>query len=804
MKSYSHKYINNDELNTFIELHRFADAKSCLVQVFSGKIDSDFLKTLMSTLCEQLPNAHIIGSTTDGEIQNQKVSLDESIISISTFKDVRLRSGCVEGRDSYSNAKELYEDIADDKTRLMIVFSDGIYSNGDEVLAAFRDLNEDMIVAGGMAAENSKFIMTYVMHQTKVIEQGLVGVSFESDSLQVNTHYSFDWVPIGKEMLITKAEGNRVYEVDGISTYSVFEKYLGDNVAQGLPYIGIEFPFIMQENGINIARATIRTHNDGSFSFAGNLPTGTKVRFGVGSPELILRHGQENAHSVNRYPVEAVFIYSCMARRRFLQEKINAELELFPSEIPVSGFFTYGEFFSSKKHKQLLNQSMTMLMLSETTEVMNTQVNKSLQKNLQGEREFSESLEALAHLVNVTSSELNQLNQSLEQRVEDKVKELEKSTRFFQQIFETANDGIWVVDLDKDTIMVNNSLCEILGLSENELIGTSIYNYMDEVGKKKFYRAATLAETIGRSSKYELELIHKNKQRTYCLFSTEVLRDENEEIIGSFAMVSDITKRKRAEEELVSFNVLLEERIAEEVLKNHSKDELMTKQMRLAQMGEMISMIAHQWRQPLSTISAIIGSMQLELSLKEEEESSLFIDMDKLNDHVQFLSTTIDDFRHFFNPNKNKENIHLSNLLNNALGIMKQSLIQKRIDIVSDFENLQRPLTLYSGELIQVFLNLMKNSMDVLCEKEQTNAYISIRGSEYEDKSVVVFEDNGGGIPDKILVRVFEPYFTTKDEKNGTGLGLYMSKMIIEEHCNGQIIVENTEVGARFTIALPH
>jgi len=269
-------------------------------------------------------------------------------------------------------------------------------------------------------------------------------------------------------------------------------------------------------------------------------------------------------------------------------------------------------------------------------------------------------------------------------------------------------------------------------------------------------------------------------------------------------MVTNITKRKQAEEELVSFNYLLEERIAEEVLKNHSKDELMSKQMRLAQMGEMISMIAHQWRQPLSTISAIIASIQLDLSLKYEEETPLFNDMDKVTEHIQFLSDTIDDFRHFFNPKKSKDTVKITSLLENALGIIKQSLIREKIDLVCDFENLQKPMKLYSSELVQVFLNIMKNSMDALVEHQKKSAYILIRGSEYDDKSIITFEDNAGGIPEEIMDKIFEPYFTTKNEKNGTGLGLYMSKMIIEEHCNGHIIVENTELGTRFTIVLDH
>lgn len=804
MQSFSCKYVSDKELTTFISSHDFKNEKNCLVQVFSGCTDTNFLQALLNQLTDQLPQAHIIGSTTDGEIQNQDVSLLETIISISCFENVTLRCGFVDGEDSHQNALDLFNEIANDKTGLMIAFSDGMFANGEEILNAFHEKNSKMIVAGGMAGDNAKFEKTYIMHQGDLSSRGLVGVSFEGNDLHVNTHYSFDWVPIGNEMTITKAEQNRVYEINGMSAYETYRKYLGENAARKLPRIGVEFPLIMKENGVNIARAIMKTHDDGSLSFAGNLPKGAKVRFGVGNPELILSHGRENAQVIKQYPVESVFIYSCMARRRFLQDNIEAELELYPKDIPVSGFFTYGEFFSSNGNNKLLNQSMTILMLSEKDTLLQTQSSTPRQRQIEEGKEYAETLEALAHLVNVSSFDLNQLNQNLEQRVEDKVKELEKTTKFFQNIFETAREGIWVLDLDKETIMSNDALINILGFNENELIGKSIYTFMDEGSKDKFDNSLELLQKGKGGSQYEIELVHKDKRRIYCLCSTENLCDEDGVAIGSFVMVTNITKRKQAEEELVSFNCLLEERIAEEVLKNHSKDELMSKQMRLAQMGEMISMIAHQWRQPLSTISAIIASIQLDLSLKYEEESPLYNDMDKVTEHIQFLSDTIDDFRHFFNPKKSKDTVELSTLLNSSLGIIKQSLIREKIDLVCDFENLKKPMKLYSSELVQVFLNLMKNSMDALVEHQKKSAYILIRGSEYEDKSVITFEDNGGGIPESIMDKIFEPYFTTKNEKNGTGLGLYMSKMIIEEHCNGQIIVENTELGTRFTIALDH
>ena len=801
MKSVSIKYDNPTQLKSFAL--PYADEKNCLVQIFSGVIDKIFLLELGTLLSDTLPLAHIIGSTTDGEINDRDVTVQESVISISCFDDVQLTSAFATGGNSYENANALFEKIGSDKTRLMIVFGDGMHCNGDEILKSLDHAKKDMIVAGGLAGDNGALQKTFVLHNKNVLDKGLVGVAFEGESLHINTHHSFDWVPIGNEMYITSSKKNRIYTINGIPAKEIYKKYLGESAALKLPSIGVEFPLIIEKNGVNIARAIVQVHDDNSLTFSGNIDEGTRVRFGVGNPTLILKNGRESAKVIEKYPIEAAFIYSCMARRRFLQKHITTELESYPIGVPLTGFFTYGEFYSTQESKSLLNQSVTILMLSEK-ENPKIEYAHCVQKDESQPKEYSQTLEAMAHLVNETSQDIKELNETLEQRVVDKVNELEKSTRFFQKIFETANEGIWVINRDKETIMANNALCNMLGYKEDELLGHCVSEFVDEKNRNVFLKNASETQGGKGGKNYEMGLVHKSGRIVHALFSTEVLSDENGDILGSFAMVTNITKRKHAEDELVSFNYLLEEKIAEEVLKNHSKDELMTKQMRMAQMGEMISMIAHQWRQPLSTISAIVASMQMGLSLDDDEDNPIYEDLEHVNEHIQFLSNTIDDFRHFFSPNKLKNQVRLCDLLDNALGIIKQSLIQTNVDVVNDYKHLTRPMKLYSNELVQVFLNLVKNSMDVLSERELDRAYICIRGSEYDNKSVIVFEDNGGGISPKIMQKIFEPYFTTKNEKNGTGLGLYMSKMIIEEHCDGHLIVENTDVGARFTIALPH
>ena len=245
--------------------------------------------------------------------------------------------------------------------------------------------------------------------------------------------------------------------------------------------------------------------------------------------------------------------------------------------------------------------------------------------------------------------------------------------------------------------------------------------------------------------------------------------------------------------------------------KNAKKEKLLQQHARLAQMGEMISMIAHQWRQPLGAISSTIISIhnkresgRLDLDAKKDREKYFEFTDDKLqniDEYVQVLSSTIDDFRNFFKPDKEKEIVSLSTPITRALYIVEDSLKAKNIKLLNVIENDEKVL-MYQNEMMQVVLNIFKNAEDNFLEKKIEKPQIFIITKKKERKFIISITDNGGGIPSDIMPNIFDPYFSTKDEKNGTGLGLYMSKIMVEEHNNGKLSVENIANGVCFTIEL--
>ena len=264
-------------------------------------------------------------------------------------------------------------------------------------------------------------------------------------------------------------------------------------------------------------------------------------------------------------------------------------------------------------------------------------------------------------------------------------------------------------------------------------------------------------------------------------------------IIGNFKKLHNSLEQKVKEKtkELQNLNNSLEKKISKEVLQNRKKDIIMFQQARFASLGEMLNNIAHQWRQPLGSITMIIQSFQTKMSLGKLTPE--FID-DKVNDALLLannMSTTLDDFKNFFSPNKIKSKFSIKSCIEHSIELSKYLLIQENIEVKLTIRK-DVKINSYYNELSHVFLNIISNSKDALCSNvDKNDRIIKIIVNKFKNHLVVNILDNGGGIPQDILPKIFEPYYTTKYKSAGTGIGLYMSKQIIEKHMNGEIFCKN-------------
>ncbi len=253
---------------------------------------------------------------------------------------------------------------------------------------------------------------------------------------------------------------------------------------------------------------------------------------------------------------------------------------------------------------------------------------------------------------------------------------------------------------------------------------------------------------------------------------------------------------------LKELNDGLEERVKEEIKKQQKQEQLLIQQSKLAAMGEMIGNIAHQWRQPLNALSLVLQNINFAYEMDDLSEEFMHKSMDKANLLTNTMSKTIDDFRNFFKPNKQEVEFFISDAIKNAISLIESTFQHHNITIeskINDDANIKG----FPNEFSQVVLNILNNAKDAIIENNIGSGKVLINVEKIDNKATISVIDNAGGIPNDILEKVFNPYFTTKEEGKGTGIGLYMSKNIIETNMNGKLLVENIENGAKFVIIVP-
>lgn len=663
MQCYSLIYRDNETLKEFVVQNSLHAHEHILIQVFTGINEYTYIENLRQILVHLLPQAKIIGASTSGEITPDSSTTHECILSFCLFENTLITTHLI---STYTNSfdlgatmmKTLKNEQINEELKVIISFTDGLYTNGEEYLKGLTSVDNTIIIAGGMAGDNSLFEKTYIFNEHTISSKGAVCASLYNKNLHVHTDYNFSWQSLGKSHMVQKSEKNRVYTIDDKTAVDFYAYYLGEEIASMLPCVGIEFPLVIKKDGLDIARAVLSKYDDGSLGFAGNVPQGSEIKFGYGDVQMILNQGFSKAKELVHKPIEAIFIYSCMARKALLKEEINNEIKPLQHIAPTSGFFTYGEFFYTHQKAQLMNQTMTILALSES---------------------------------------------------------------FTPSQYKT-----------------------------NETISTQL-----APKKLDFYRTQALSKLISQTTN-----------------------------------------------ELEELNATLEQRVKEEVQKSLEKDEILFANARHAQMGEILDMIVHQWRQPLNVFSAGISSLQVYNTLGLLTNDVFEKTTNQVLNNVEFLNNTIKDFRSFFKDSQLKEHIYVHQILDKSL-VLLEALIKKfGVKLIKEID-FDKELYIRSGELMQVILNIVKNSIDAIEENSIKAPEIYFKVYEQQHKCVIQISDNAGGIPNHILPHIFEKRFTTKGESHGTGIGLDMSKTIIENHFKGTICAENNALGATFTLTFP-
>jgi two-component system, NtrC family, C4-dicarboxylate transport sensor histidine kinase DctB len=397
----------------------------------------------------------------------------------------------------------------------------------------------------------------------------------------------------------------------------------------------------------------------------------------------------------------------------------------------------------------------------------------------------------------------------------------------YQEAIENSNI-VSKTDINGIITFVNDEFCKISGYSYDELIGQN-HNIVrhPEVPTSNF---ETLWETILEKKSYKATVknLTKNKETVYLNTTITPILDIDGNIIEFIAIRYDVTSevelKKRLElkekeleqlnlnleikvkeqtKQLKELNKTLEKRVIEEIKKNEEKQKLLFWQSRMASLGQMLANIAHQWRQPLTELNLTLFNMKkASMNNNEKKVVELYKESKTL---ILSMSSTIDDFTNFFKPQKEKKSFEIKDAINEALVILRKVIELENIHIQIDVPINYKVIGVLN-ELSQVIINLIQNSKDAFVQNGITNRtiIITLKQKQILDKKYALLEikDNAGGISKENIDKIFDPYFTTKYKSQGTGLGLFMSKMIIEKSLEGELNHENCDDGSIFSIKL--
>jgi PAS domain S-box-containing protein len=347
--------------------------------------------------------------------------------------------------------------------------------------------------------------------------------------------------------------------------------------------------------------------------------------------------------------------------------------------------------------------------------------------------------------------------------------ELQKQNLKFEKMLTSAMEAIVLIKESK-IIDVNDAAVTMYGIKDKSFfIGKNMFDFITEDSKQTVQEKVKLEF----SGKYEISFIKADGTVSPALIQSTKFED-NTRIIS----IIDLTEIKR-------------------------KENLLSQSIKMAQMGEMIGNIAHQWRQPLSVITTAATGIKLKKDYNMLNEKELDELLSSITKNANYLSDTIEVFRNFIREKVELKKVVLQDRIDSALAIINTRLENKYIKLIKEVDR-SKPLEVefVVGELSQVIINIINNSIDVLDEVKKGDKWIKVSLSSNDKLAIITIEDNGGGIKEEILHKVFDPYFTTKHKSQGTGIGLYMSYDIIVNHMGGKLYATNTQQGAKFFIEL--
>ena len=786
MKTYNFEYIDKSDLIKRASKINVKD-KEVFIQVFCWVLDKNKIKNLQKELNEVFPNSKISWTTTDWEIISWKVKKQSIIISVSLFEKTNVKTLLLENIWKY-NILEILEileqNIIKQNTKCLIIFADWI-SSVEWLLDLIYKKFPNIYVSWWKSGDNYNFVNPYIFDNKKIIKKWIIVTSLSWKDLNVYTNYNFSWTKVWKQMKVTKADWKRIYELDNKPVYDVYKKYLWKIIADQLPKSWIQFPLIIDKSWVDIARDVLQKFDDWSLLLAWWIKTWDIVNFWCWNTDDILSGIFSIINDVTNVPIESVFLYSCTARKRFLWQDIIDEILPLSKIYNISWFFTYWEFYHTKKSNEVLNETLTFLFLSETKEVNKNQVSKitNLLKNLNFKtNKEKNSYFALSHLVKVTNQELQEANNELinwNRNLEEKILVTTKKIKsqkelyleWYKWIIDNINEMICIIDKNRFVTYANKQFLNTLWYELNELEKIQINElFLFETSKIKSF-------TDFDCNNKKFTIISKNN-KTFPVIITKLWFVDNYQtlIIKNLKEISDLKWAYKKLKEL-----------------DKKKD-------------EFLNIASHELRTPMTTIKGYISMLiDWDIWVIDEEAKKYLNRVYKDSQRLILLINDMLDISKIesWKMEFNFDLININKLLEHVILDMQLIAKEKNIEIVSDIT--YNDLFIYTDlhRLRQVFVNIIWNAVKF------TNNFwkIEIISFVLNKKLIIIIKDNWIWIKKEDIPRIFEKFSQVNNsltrEIGWTWLWLPISLDIIKKLKWNLFVESELWVWSQFKIILP-
>ncbi|WP_349410197.1 EAL domain-containing protein [Pseudalkalibacillus sp. SCS-8] len=533
MKTYNTMYQTIEQLNTFIDNHGLRKESNLLIQIFTKDKRSRVIE-LHQFLTERFPDACIIGATIDAFFCDE-VMKEGTVVSFTAFQRTRPASisiNLTKEMVGYDCGLKIGSQIISPDTKVLILIGTNHMPMHHSLLTAIEEHYPNVIVAGGNAVpliDGEEYVIT----DDGILENGIAAVSLSGEHLRASLYASTEWNPVGRSFTVTKAEKERIYQLDGKPVQDIYQKYLGAGGLIGWKDSDIPFPLIIKR-GTSKKPLPIKTlHEDGSITVFEDVEEGVSVQIGCGDARLLLNSFHFITEVLRKVPVEGLFMYSCLSRLRFFKKGIEYEMKAVNQLVPVSGAFTAGEYYHEDGKNEMLSYALTFLALAEDEVYLEeSDVHHVANSN----HELKELL-ALSQLIKSSTEDLDELHHHLKE-----------SEERYKSLFEHNPDIVYSVDIYGNLTSLNAAAEKLLGYSSEEVVGKNALEFLrtDESERVREYFKLALNN---QPQHYTTVIKHKNGDMILFEVANMPIK-VNDQVVGVYGVAKNRTDQILAEEKI--------------------------------------------------------------------------------------------------------------------------------------------------------------------------------------------------------------------------------------------------------------